>query len=446
MMNRPSNWRNLTTALLLALASGEAASAQQQYQLTQPDNVGSSEVFVAAPYGKQIGPAEVARSNAYPDGDYYAQLSAAGGIGGPGGPGGPGVCSTCGPGGGSHGVGNGAPCEEHWGCGGSPFRTGPGQCDRWRVGPIWQVTLDGVFMARDETDIDALAAAIGTTTTAADSFQQFEHGPGARLTLTGWWPQMKGYEMQIGYLGIFDWDANVVGPPGAVAVPPPGSVALTQQRELKYGSSLNALEINAQRITSSPWKPFGGVRYLRVDDNIHDNTNQFNTTPLSLGDIAITNDLFSTANVENNLIGFQMGIRRDVWHLSEKLSIHGFSSGGAYCNLIDRDLSNSQVQTRTEILAVDDPLTMDFDETGSTDTLTTSTGSRTKTERTELSFVGEASLSLQYKLNQCSALRGGYQVLYLSGVELADDAYLGLAPNSRDLLLHGWFAGFEYRR
>ncbi len=442
-MNRPSTWRNFAVVLLLQafIVFGDGKAQGQEYQIAQPDNVDSPAVVEVTPYGKLIGPSEVARSNAYPNGDYYTQLASAGGTGGPGGPG---ACSTCGPGGGRYGAGG--PCKEHWGCGGSPFRTGPGQCDDWRVGPIWQVTLDGVFMTRDETNIDALAAAIGTTTGAADSYQQFEHGTGTRLTLTGWWPQMKGYEMQVGYLGIFNWDANVVVPDANVVAPPVGSVALTEQRDLKYGSDLHSLEINAQRLTTSPWKPFFGVRFLRGDEKIQDITRRSNTLPLSLGEVAITNNLFSNAEVENNLIGFQLGMRRDVWHLSEKLSIHGFSNGGAYCNMIDRDLSSGQTQTRTELIAVDDPATPDFDETGSTEILTTGTGTRVKSNRTELSFVGEVSLSLQYKLNQCSALRGGYQVLYINGLEFADDAYLGLAPNSRDLLLHGWFAGFEYRR
>jgi hypothetical protein len=105
-----------------------------------------------------------------------------------------------------------------------------------------------------------------------------------------------------------------------------------------------------------------------------------------------------------------------------------------------------QVQNRTEILAVDDPVTPDFNEIGTTDTLVTSTGNSIKSDRTEFAFTGEVSLELVYKLNACSALKGGYQAMYLTGVELADDAYLGVQPDSDDLLLHGWFVGFEYHR
>ena len=252
--------------------------------------------------------------------------------------------------------------------------------------------------------------------------------------------------MQIGYFGIFNWDANVVAPAAAVAVPPAGSVPLTERRDVKYGSELHSIEINAQSTANSAWKPFYGFRYMLIDETIYDSTDQFSTAPLGLGDISITNDIATMFDVENHLVGFHLGIRRDVWHISRRLSLQGFSSSGIFCNLIDRDRYSTQTQTRTEVIAVDDPMTPDFNEIGTIDTLTTSTGTRTKTERAAFAFVGEASVAIVYKINRCSALRGGYQATYITGLELADDAYLGIAPQDDDLLLHGWFAGFEHRR
>jgi hypothetical protein len=426
-----------TTFAVVWLASGVALA--QSYDLSQPYAVQQSpaEGAATAPSG-WIGPAAAAQSNSYPQGDFYTQLSAAGGSGGSYGPGG---CPCNGSGGcGPDG------CAEHWGCGGSPFRTGPGTCDSWRVGPRWHAELDGIFMKRDTTNLDLLADSLGTTLAAADSYENFEHGVGARLNLYSWWPQMRGYEMHVGYVGIFDWDANVIGPVAAVAVPPVGSVALSEQRDVQYGSYLHSLEINAQELTQSAWKRYGGVRYLQLGENVQSTFEQFSNAPLNLGDVSITNNTFTNAKVDNHLIGFQLGVRRDMWQLSERLSLNGFTSGGAYCNLISRKRSNVQVQNRTEILAVDDPVTPDFNEIGTTDTLVTSTGNSIKSDRTEFAFTGEVSLELVYKLNACSALKGGYQAMYLTGVELADDAYLGVQPDSDDLLLHGWFVGFEYHR
>src|SRR5262249_47540164 len=52
-----------------------------------------------------------------------------------------------------HGVqpyGGGHPTDWPWGCGGSPYRTGPGLCDNWRVGPRWHVTVDGMVLSREQ--------------------------------------------------------------------------------------------------------------------------------------------------------------------------------------------------------------------------------------------------------------------------------------------------------
>ena len=51
--------------------------------------------------------------------------------------------------------GGGHPTDWPWGCGGSPFRTGPGMCDTYRVGPIWNVAVDGMVMKREGTDLAA---------------------------------------------------------------------------------------------------------------------------------------------------------------------------------------------------------------------------------------------------------------------------------------------------
>ena len=60
--------------------------------------------------------------------------------------------------------GGGHPTDWSWGCGGSPYRTGPGMCDNWKVGPRWHMTIDGLVMSRDETDLTALIDQMMLTT------------------------------------------------------------------------------------------------------------------------------------------------------------------------------------------------------------------------------------------------------------------------------------------
>jgi hypothetical protein len=54
--------------------------------------------------------------------------------------------------------GGGHPTDWPWGCGGSPFRTGPGWCDDWDVGCRWDVAVDGMVMFREDANLAALAA------------------------------------------------------------------------------------------------------------------------------------------------------------------------------------------------------------------------------------------------------------------------------------------------
>ena len=52
--------------------------------------------------------------------------------------------------------GGGHPTDWSWGCGGSPYREGPGMCDNYRVGPRWHITVDGIVMSCEQTTLSAL--------------------------------------------------------------------------------------------------------------------------------------------------------------------------------------------------------------------------------------------------------------------------------------------------
>lgn len=361
--------------------------------------------------------------NAYPAGDFGIQLQAAGGAGTPEG---------C--------------VNDGWGVGGSPFRNGPGRCDNYRTGPIWRVSVDGVFLSREETNLTEFATSMGTTLGAVDQYENFEYGGGARILAFGNWPQLRGYELAIGYVGVEEWNSSIVMPVEALPpiIGPPLLVGLNERQTLTYKSSLHSLEFNWQRLTDSLWKPYAGVRYVLFDENVQDISTQYVATPLNVGETAITTQIRNMVEVENNLIGFQIGGRRDLWQVSRKVYLQAYANGGIYCNLIDRIDIDDAVTTSTEILA-DDPGTADVDETGQTRTVTTRTGNTVKVERTEAAFVGEASAAIVWKLNRCVALRGGYEMIYLNGIHMGDDAFMGRTERE-STLIHGIFAGLEYRR
>jgi hypothetical protein len=398
-------WRGVfASGLCAALTSaGLTASGQQPPLPSSPDVV-----FSESSSGMIVAPTP--QSNAYPKGDYYSHLM-----------------------GSSGGCSNGA-CDWGWGCGGSPHRTGPGSCDTWKVGPRWRVGLDGVIMQRDTTNLDALVAAATPPFTGDQLRENFDYGGGARLTIASDWPKWAGYEMAVDYIGVPEWNASVFVPD----VPPLGPIAgVNTQRELTYRSAMHSLAINFQESRNRIFKPFLGVRYVLLDEDLDDETDQF--APAVVGALTNTTDIARAVDVQNHLIGFQGGLRGDLWNRGGWFSVQGMIDGGAYCNLSNQ---NNRFRQTTSTQRLDDPNTAGNEFY---DTLT-SVSNEYKQDRARVAFLGEASLAAVAQLNRCTSLRAGYQVLYLEGVELGDTAFLGNGPSNDDLLLHGWFAGFEYRR
>ena len=282
-------------AIVLALLAPAPASAQTEWPID----------------GVAPGGVSYASSNAYPKGDYYTHLQSASGD---------------------------APnaCDWGWGCGGSPYRTGPGQCDTWRVGPVWRGSLEGLVMYRDKTDIVALAGAADAGGVAlplnADAVtSNFEHGAGVRLSVTGNYPQCRGYEMNVTYLGIFKWDAGAFNPEVPQAGPIGPQPDLIVQRSLSYRSSLHSLAFNGQTTGDDRVKLFGGMRYVRLSEDIDDLYDEESPTPslapVLVDDLELT-DILRNVAVDNNLIGFQGGVRSDLLSLGERFYISGFANAG----------------------------------------------------------------------------------------------------------------------
>jgi hypothetical protein len=341
-----------------------------------------------------------------------------------------------------------------WGCGGSPFRTGPGNCDDWRVGPVWDVMVDGMTLFREDADLGALEAATAFTLAGAPLAQpaelreQFDNSAGGRMFLTGLIPRYVGYQVQVGYEGIEEWNAAVVFPkvPASIApapTPPGGPPPVSERRWVNYRSSLHSIEMNVIRGMGSVWQPYGGIRFIRFADEIRDEIDQAASPPLP-GDppspAVITSDRLNLFDIKNDLMGAQVGFRRDLWQLGRRFSLQGFFNAGVYYNSSKR--TNTMNTTTTQFIA-DDTNTTDFSEARLDISSATNT---VATERAELAYVTEASLSAVCRVNRCLALKGGYQVLWLGGLHTAQDAFLNPLSSSDDLLFQGWHVGAEYRR
>jgi hypothetical protein len=336
-----------------------------------------------------------------------------------------------------------------WGCGGWPFQTGPGDCDTWKVGPVWDVSVDGMTLFREGANLAAITAQAavnsqGGALGAPELTNQFDYGGGGRVFATGTLPRCAGYRLQFGYEGVEEWNASVVFPkhtpmfvPAGAPVPPADS---SEQRRVHYTSNMQSAEFNFQQPSCSVWQPYVGVRYLRFNDELTDVMDQEAPPPLPalVPDTVTTTDTLNLFDLNNQLIGFQVGVRRDLWQICQRVTLQGFVNSGVYYNRIKR--TNLMSLTTTQVIGYNTTT----DTAGRSDVAQATNND--VAELSDVAYIAEASLTGVCRLNKCVALRGGYQMLWIQGVRLAENAYLGADLPERRLTFQGWHVGVEYRR
>jgi hypothetical protein len=241
------------------------------------------------------------------------------------------------------------------------------------------------------------------------------------------------------------------GPPFLPVQPGPPFPEGFEQRSLHYRSNYHSGEINFLRGGhKSKWQPYCGVRYMKFDDEINDFIDQSVQPPLPFegpdnvppGEFlaVASTDRLNLFDIENNLMGFQLGLFHDTWNLNQRFAIEGFVNGGVYYNKIK--FTNLMGIFTTQVIADDTSTTgvnearTDFSDVVNNDVR----------DYSEIAYHGEANLTGVCRLNKCWALRAGYQVLWIDNVHTAEDAYLGEENVNDSLLFHGWHAGIECRR
>lgn len=332
-----------------------------------------------------------------------------------------------------------------WGCGGWPFQTGPGCCDTWKVGPVWDVSVDGMTLFRTSANLAAITAQAAFDTNGdplpppdniPEFSNQFDYGGGARVFATGTLPRCAGYRLQFGYEGVEEWNASVVFPKRTLVA----ADNLTEQRRVHLVSSMQSAEFNFDRPTCSVWRAYAGIRYLRFNDQLSDLIDQEASDPLPApapGTVT-TVDTQNLFDLNNQLIGFQIGLHRDLWQVCRRFTLQGFANSGVYYNRVKR--TNLMAVTTRQVIGYD----TDDDIAGITDV--TTSRNNDVAELSDVAYIAEASLTGIWRLNKCVALRGGYQVLWIKGLRLAENGYLGQGLPERQLTFQGWHAGIEYRR
>lgn len=294
-------------------------------------------------------------------------------------------------------------------------------------GIVWSVQADAMALTRTgsseflgQTSVLGVGSAVATLNSNDAAFNL---APGVRIALSATVNDAVNYEIM--YFGLQNWSASSV----ILADPIQGTLATspyTQTDKLtggfdknlgyNYTSSLQNAEFNVRRLfTANNWKlaPLVGFRYFQWNE----------TLDLSGYDkfYGVTENVNSTTN--NYLVGGQIGAsaRRD-W---QRFSLNTAFKAGLLANFMQINESNLN-STGTANLPGTGFVSMN-----------------NNTRHVGVAGIVDFSLIGSYRVTDHFAVRGGYQLLYVSGLALAPTQLAGYA-HTGGVLLEGPTAGLEF--
>jgi hypothetical protein len=167
-----------------------------------------------------------------------------------------------------------------------------------------------------------------------------------------------------------------------------------------------------------------GVRFFRFDEGLLFGAASqgflFNMDP--------TQEAFYDVDVENNLVGVQVGGSAEYF-FTPCVSVYAAPKVGVY---------NNHIRHHAQIYRGDNAFSaIDI-----------------RSSRNDVAILAQLDLGLNYQINNCWSVYGGYRVVAASGMALSDDQipqFLEDVNSARtidaagSLILHGGFAGAEYR-
>ena len=149
-------------------------------------------------------------------------------------------------------------------------------------------------------------------------------------------------------------------------------------------------------------------------------------------------DRMNLYQLQNNLMGFQVGMLHDTIRLTDRFAIEGFLNAGVFYNQVKYSnvMDTFTTQTFADNTRISGGSRVDDSKIVNNDTRDIS----------EIYYMTEASVTAVCRLNKCWALRGGYQFMWMDHIHTADQAFLGNPNADSDLMFQGWHAGLECRR
>ena len=255
----------------------------------------------------------------------------------------------------------------------------------------WYFRAEALWLERDQTDQflgneQTVAPAVVSVFSTEDITFDREVGP--RATLGFWLDESTGLELS--YFGLQSWNesaSTTITAGNQLFSPFLASNAAADTYNAFYESDLHSAELNARRYIGAGFSVLGGLRYLNVNENF-----DFHSV-----DDGTAVQLESTlASASNNMLGVQVGSA-----YCGRIGIVGLQAQGAVgllINCADQKMTNVTTPLTTPVV-----------------NLTTGGDQTTTTAMFELGLMG----TLQVHRNLC--FRGGYQLLYLSGLALAPE-------------------------
>lgn len=280
-------------------------------------------------------------------------------------------------------------------------------CDEC-CGPLWTFRAGAIFLQRTNPNGPPIAAATasGAPLLVPDNFN-FDTGTGydlyARRRLAS------GRSIELRYFEVDDISAAAtVANAGLLNI---GGVTVggASGIQASYGSLLRSAEANLVGGADRWWNPIIGFRYIGFEDDLRNGFTAGGPVLLSYN-----------VQTENRLYGGQLGLE-GILYSGDRFTVDMWAKAGVYYNDVDR--------TTGFFPPVGAPI---FPSAASDEVA---------------SFVGDVALNTSYRLTDHIALRGGYQLLWLTDVAEASNqgaAFAGSALNTDGHpFYHGATVGVE---
>jgi hypothetical protein len=297
----------------------------------------------------------------------------------------------------------------------------PLEWERRGFEPRWTVTGGTVILqrARPQQTLFVINPVTGENIIdPADFTFPFQAGPDVGLVRYGTWA-----DVEVRYFGIHDWQAaqGPVFSPDGFTLPIPGFDPALMPLTIAswYSAELDSVEINLRRNILPRWSLLAGFRYLRSYERLS----------FFVGDSTLENGSKLAINANNDLYGLQIGTEGLLWDRGGRFRVEGALKAGVFANGARSSIGVNHIGTG----GGGDPDVVNWfgeDQTA---------------------FAGDLNFVGVYQLNEHWALRGGYQLLWLAGVAVANEQIHRLdfangdvgTNTTHGMFFHGALAGLE---